>query len=369
MHGPLEPLREVRDDGLGFVGERQFREMLGFDSERRQGRAKFMRGVRGKAEFPHAGRLDAGKEVVHGLDEGPRFGRDLLGGQRRPAVFVAVSHFFGRTLQGPEGEPQNARHDAQENRKQNEKRRDRSVGPRLRLLLDHAHGVGHGRIAPVREKNEAEPVFVPVDRNVRETALHGVVKAGDFRLSARMTHANEHVPTRGNRHASAFGRDLRDETFGRSAPGTVAVPHVAVPSHTHTAVSAAAPVPLAFVLRTALHFVFERALEGFGRHRERPGNAVHNVRTGKRRRHFRELHVLRRKRVRLGVAVGDVGGRGRKGKERRNERRHGAKKHRAARRKDFAENRIGLHDAFSRMRQPRPRMFSIASLPIFLRSA
>ena len=328
-----------------------------------------MRRVRGKAEFPHAGRFDAGEEVVHGLDEGTRFGGDLLGGQRRPAVFVAVSHFFGRTLQGPEGEPQNARHDAQENRKQNEKRRDRSVGPRLRLLLDHAHGVGHGRIAPVREKNEAEPVFVPVDRNVRETALHGVVKAGDFRLTARVAHAHKYVASRGNRHPFSVGRNVRDQTLGRSAPGAVAVPHVAVTSHAHAAVHAAAPVPLGPVLRTALHFVFERALEGFGRHRERPGNAVHYVRTGERRGHFRELHVLRGERVRLGVAVGDVGGRGRKGKERRNERRHGAKKHRAARRKDFAENRIGLHDAFSRMRQPRPRMFSIASLPIFLRSA
>ena len=326
-----------------------------------------MRRIGRKTQLPNTRRLDAREKVVHGFDEGPRFGGHLLDGQGREAIFVSLSHVFGRPLQRTEGEPQHARHDAQEDRKQNEKRRHGGVGPRLRLLFDHAHGVGHGRITPVREKNEAETMLVAVDRNVGKSALHGLVKARNFRLTARVAHANEHVAPRGNRHAAALGRDVRKKTLGRAAPGTAAVPHVAVPSH--PAVSAAASVPLGLVLRTALHFVLERPLEGFGRHRQRPGNAVHDVGAGKRRRHFRELHVLRGERVRLGIAVGDVGGRRRKDKERRHQRRDRAQKHGAARRKGLFQNVLKAHDALSRMRQPRPRMFSIASLPIFLRSA
>ena len=204
-----------------------------------------------------------------------------------------------------------------------------------------------------------------VDRDVRKAALHVVVKARQFRLSPGVTHANEHVPARRNRHPFSVGRNFRNETLGRAAPGAVAVPHVAVTSHAHAAVHAAAPVPLGPVLRSALHFVFERALEGFGGHRKRPGNTVHDVGAGKRRGDFRKFHVLRR----LGVAVGDVGGRRRKDKERRYERRDRAQKHGAARWKGLFQNVLKDHDAFSRTRQPRPRMFSIASLPIFLRSA
>ncbi len=94
----LDPALHRRDRCLRCLGvfEPRSYEALGFELQRRQGRAELMRRVRRKARFARAEHLDAGEKVVHGLDQRHHLGRHPVSRQRFGRIRLPPSDRIGQ---------------------------------------------------------------------------------------------------------------------------------------------------------------------------------------------------------------------------------------------------------------------------------